>query len=124
MLWKNIFLVAAGGSLGAVSRYLGHRLISTQYTGNFPLGTFLVNIAGCLLIGLLYGWSVKNNLLSQDMKLLLMTGFCGGFTTFSSFTVEGMTLLQQDRFLVFLLYFTSSVVTGLAATYIGYLITR
>ena len=124
MLWKNIFLVAAGGSLGAVSRYLGNRMISTQYTGAFPLGTFLVNIAGCLLIGLLYGWSVKNNLLSQDMKLLLMTGFCGGFTTFSSFTMEGMTLLQQDRFLVFLLYFTASVVTGLAATYIGYLITR
>ncbi len=124
MLWKNLLLVAAGGSLGAVSRYLGHKFISSQYGGHFPLGTFLINIIGCFLIGLLYGLSVKNAQLSGEMKLLLMTGFCGGFTTFSSFTVEGMNLLQQDRFLVFLLYFTASVISGLTVTYIGYLITR
>lgn len=124
MLWKNILLVAAGGSLGAVVRFVVNRLINTQHAGHFPLGTFIVNIAGCFIIGLLYGLSVRNIQLSEEMKLLLMTGFCGGFTTFSAFTVEGLMLLQENRFMVFLLYFTLSVVLGLTATFLGFQATR
>jgi len=124
MLLKNVLLVAAGGGLGAISRYLGHRWVSTHFPGSFPLGTFLVNIIGCFVIGLLFGLTVRNTQFSNELKLLFMTGFCGGFTTFSSFTVEGLSLLQQDRFLIFLLYFTGSVIVGLTVTYLGYLITR
>ena len=120
MLWKNILLVALGGSLGSVARYLSHKYISSLSSHPFPTGTLLVNIIGCLLIGVFYGISVKQNYLTPEFRLLLMTGFCGGFTTFSAFTLEGMNLLQQQRVFLFLLYFAASVTIGLAATYLGY----
>jgi len=123
MLWKNILLVALGGSLGSVARYLSHKYISSLSSHPFPTGTLLVNIIGCLLIGLLYGLSVKQNYLTPEFRLLLMTGFCGGFTTFSAFTLEGMNLLHQHRVFLFLLYFAASVFIGLAATFLGYWIT-
>lgn len=120
MLWKNILLVALGGSIGSVARYLGHKFISSISQGPFPLGTLLVNIIGCLLIGIFYGISIKQNYFTQEYRLLLMTGLCGGFTTFSAFTLEGMNLIQQQRVIVFLLYFALSIIIGLAATFAGY----
>lgn len=120
MLWKNVLLVALGGALGSVARYLGHKFISTLSSHPFPLGTFIVNITGCLLIGVFYGLSVKHQYFTAEHRLLLMTGLCGGFTTFSAFTLEGMTLLQQQRVLIFLMYFALSIVVGLAATFAGY----
>ncbi len=123
MLWKNILLVALGGSLGSVARYLSHKYISSFSSHPFPTGTLLVNIIGCLLIGVFYGLSVKQNFLNPELRLLLMTGFCGGFTTFSAFTLEGMNLLHQQRVFLFLLYFAASVFIGLAATFLGYWIT-
>lgn len=124
MAWKQLFLVAAGGGIGAMARFLGQRYLSGNFNHPFPWGTFAVNCLGCLLIGLLYGWSVKTNSLSPEWRLLLMTGFCGGFTTFSAFTLEGMALLQTDRIALFFLYFSSSIVLGLGATALGYWIAR
>ena len=123
MLWKNILLVALGGSLGSVARYLSHKYITSFSSHPFPTGTFIINITGCLLIGVIYGLSVKHNYLTFELRLLLMTGFCGGFTTFSAFTLEGMGLLQQQRVFLFLLYFAASVFVGLAATFLGYWLT-
>lgn len=119
MIWKNILLVALGGSLGSTLRYIAQKFISTSFPGAFPLGTFLVNITGCLLIGILYSVSIKHQQISEEIRLLLMTGFCGGFTTFSAFTLEGMQLIQQEKFLIFFLYFALSVLTGLLATFAG-----
>jgi CrcB protein len=123
MLWKNILLVALGGSLGSVARFLSHKYIGSLSSHPFPTGTLLVNIIGCLLIGVFYGLSVKQNYLTPELRLLLMTGFCGGFTTFSAFTLEGMNLLQQQRVFLFLLYFAASVFIGLGATFLGYWVT-
>ncbi len=124
MAWKNILWVALGGSTGAVCRYLIYKFLSVQYPMSFPLGTFAINIAGSFLIGLLLGLSLKMPEFSPTLKLLLMTGFCGGFTTFSSFTAEGMTLIQQQKIAVFLLYTGLSVVIGLTATFCGYWLSR
>lgn len=124
MLFKNMLLVAFGGSIGAVTRFIATKFISTAFPNPFPLGTFIVNCTGCFLIGVFYGLSVKHTFFTPAWGLLLMTGLCGGFTTFSAFTLEGMILLNEQRVLTFLLYFAASVITGLAATFFGYWIIK
>jgi CrcB protein len=119
MLFKNILLVGLGGAVGSMARYLGHRFLSQLYPHSFPLGTFIVNILGCFLIGLFYGIATKHEYFTPSLRLLLMAGFCGGFTTFSAFTLEGVQLLNEQRFLIFTLYFTLSILLGLIATFTG-----
>lgn len=108
--------VALGGALGSVLRYGAQKLVPAQ---SFPYGTFGVNLAGCFLIGLLWA-QVQKGYIGDDGRLLLMTGLCGGFTTFSSFTLESMQLLQSGRSGTFILYLTASVALGLLATFCGY----
>ena len=124
MLFKNILLVGFGGALGSICRYLGHKYLLQLYPHSFPIGTFIVNILGCFLIGLFFGLAGKHEYFTPDLRLLLMTGFCGGFTTFSAFTLEGMQLLNQQRFLLFILYIVLSVLLGLMATFTGVWLTR
>jgi len=116
-MFSNLLLVALGGAAGSTLRYLGQRALNTS----FPYGTLLVNIAGCLLIGLLLGFFSRHD--NEPRRLLLATGFCGGFTTFSSFTFEGVQMLTDHRWLSFILYTSLSVAAGLLATYAGYKIT-
>jgi CrcB protein len=118
----NILLVGVGGGVGSILRYLCQKWINEAYQHNFPLATFLVNIFGCLLIGILYGLGEKGNILSPQTRLLLITGLCGGFTTFSTFAFENMNLLRVGDNFYFLLYALGSVVLGIAAVYIGSLI--
>jgi fluoride exporter len=115
----NILLVGLGGSIGSILRYLTQRWVNESYQHNFPLATFLVNVFGCLLIGILYALGEKGNILSPQTRLLLVTGFCGGFTTFSTFAFENMNLLRVGDNFYFLLYAVGSVVLGIAAVYIG-----
>ena len=110
---SNLLLVGLGGATGSMLRYLCQRAWNSQ----FPYGTLIVNLAGCFLIGLLWG-SLKEG--ETQKRLLLATGFCGGFTTFSAFTQESMQLLMENRWLVFSLYVGLSVTAGLLATYLGY----
>ena len=121
---KNILLVGLGGGAGSMLRYCCQKWFSTGAVSSFPLGTFLVNITGCLLIGILYGMAAKNDWLDETLRLLLMTGFCGGFTTFSAFTLEGNHLLKEDKTGLFFLYAAGSVIIGLAATYAGIRLTK
>ena len=116
---RHLLLVGMGGAAGSIARYLCQRWVSANFQHSFPWGTFLVNFAGCLLIGLLWGISLKSFERNEQLKLLLMVGFCGGYTTFSAFTLEGMQLINQGRFLIFTLYFALSVLLGLFATITG-----
>lgn len=125
---NNILLVALGGGLGSAARYLCQRWISQVHTQAFPWGTFIVNMAGCLLIGIFWGLVLKHagevNGWSTGWQLFLMTGLCGGFTTFSAFTLEGIGLLKEQKTFLFFAYMAASVITGLLATYAGIKLTR
>jgi CrcB protein len=109
-------LVALGGALGSMLRFAAQRFIPAQF---FPYGTFAVNITGCLLIGVLWAF-VQKQALPFEGRLLLISGFCGGFTTFSAFTLESMVLLQSGRWALFFIYVLLSVALGLLATFIGF----
>jgi len=116
---KNFLIVGLGGAVGSMLRYAVQKFFQAQTTAAFPTGTLLVNIAGCFLIGILWSLVSRSLTWNDEMKLLLMTGFCGGFTTFSAFTLEGIGLLKENRTVLFVIYLTASVVGGLLATFIG-----
>ena len=121
---KHILLVGLGGGIGSIARYLCQRWFAANYIQLFPWGTFAVNVAGCFLIGIFWGLSFKSFDNNEDWKLFLMTGLCGGFTTFSAFTLEGIGLIKEQKIALFFSYVAASVVLGLLATYIGMKITR
>lgn len=116
---KTLLMVGLGGGAGSMLRYLCQRWIYNFYPHPFPWGTFLVNIVGCFLIGVFYSMSERSNILTPEWRLLLTTGFCGGFTTFSAFTFEGIDLMKENRTGLLLAYIAASVLVGLLATYIG-----
>ena len=117
---KDIVLVGIGSCIGGICRYLISLFIGHSQNG-FPWGTFLVNILGCLLIGILWGVTSRSQNFAQAFSLLLMVGFCGGFTTFSTFSKEGLAMLQTNNYLLFTLYTLGSVVLGIAAVALGYI---
>lgn len=121
---KTLLLVGTGGFLGSVSRFLASRFIQTSLPSTFPFGTFFVNITGCLLIGLIYGFSDRSSLLTPEWKMFLAAGFCGGFTTFSTFANENLALLRDGDFFHFFIYTGLSVFLGITATFLGVLITK
>lgn len=121
---KNLILVAIGGASGSVLRYLVHWVVSKKSYSNFPYQTFLVNIIGCLLIGLLVGYLYKYNTVNESLKLLLITGFCGGFTTFSAFGLENVNLIQNQNYQLALLYTSLSLILGILAVSLGIFISK
>lgn len=120
---KQVLLVFLGGGLGSALRYLISKPLNTIFQ-NFFLGTFLVNIAGCLLIGIILGASLKNHLLSANSTLFLATGFCGGFTTFSAFAFEKHNLLKNSELFHFSMYTIASIVVGILAVALGLWLSR
>ena len=115
---KQFLLVFLGGGFGSILRYWISKSLNSYYS-NFFLGTFLVNSAGCLLIGLLIGLTLKYNYITQNQTLLLATGFCGGFTTFSTFALESNLLLKETSVLQASLYMGLSVGIGMLAISLG-----
>ena len=116
---KTLLVIALGGAIGSVARYGAQMYMLRTYPSLFPMGTFLVNISGCLLIGIFYALAERGNLLTPEWRFFLITGLCGGYTTFSSYALENMHLLKAGDFLYFGLYAAGSVVLGIAAVYLG-----
>lgn len=121
---RAVILVAIGGALGSVLRYLASVFFGRFFSTLFPWATFVVNVLGSLLIGLLLGYFVRNELLYNDLRFLLVVGFCGGFTTFSAFSVESLGLLEKGHVALALGYLVASVLVGLAAVWIGLKVMR
>lgn len=116
---KTILYVAAGGALGSVLRYLTTFIVSKFWSNNFPLATFVANFIGCFLIGLFIGVLVKNQLGDSNLKWFLVTGFCGGYTTFSTFGLENYNLFQSNNTLLAFGYIAFSIILGLFAVWMG-----
>jgi CrcB protein len=100
---RTLLLVGSGGFLGSVSRFLVSKFLQSNVISVIPFGTFFVNISGCFLIGLVYGLSEKNSLFDEGWKMFLAAGFCGGYTTFSTFANENLALLRDGDIFHFLL---------------------
>ncbi len=115
---KQILLVFIGGGTGSIARFLISKYLNSTTTG-IPYGTFTANILGSLLIGLILGLALKNNVISQNAVALLATGFCGGFTTFSTFAYENHMLLKSGDFVTFFVYTIGSFVIGFLFVFLG-----
>lgn len=116
---RDFLLVGMGSFLGGGSRFIVSKVIQAWAPLSFPLGTFAVNILGCLIIGFLSGLHWPGGWMSPSMKLVLTTGFCGGFTTFSTFMNESTALMRDGNYLYFALYIGLSVALGLIAVVAG-----
>lgn len=121
---KSFLLVFLGGGIGSSCRFLISNIINNSFKSFHYLGTFSVNVIGCIIVGIVMGFLQKENNFNQNYLLLFSSGFCGGFTTFSAFANENLDLIKNGNFSLFFLYVISSVVFGIAAAYLGYLIVK
>jgi len=121
---KNILIIGSGGFLGSVARYLVSQLNLTVSFHSVPVGTLLVNVIGCLVIGFLTGIAEKSMILTSEWRLFLMVGLCGGFTTFSAFANENLMLVHNGQIMAVLLYTGLSIFLGFLAVYFGYVLTN
>jgi len=120
---KQLLLVFIGGGLGSSLRFLVSKFLNSPESG-IPYGTFAANILGSLIIGIIMGFAVKNNTISQNTMLFLVTGFCGGFTTFSAFAYENHVFLKSGDFMSFAFYTIGSFILGFAAVFFGMWLVR
>ena len=118
---KEIVAVFIGGGIGSTLRYLISKS-SFIMPSSFPYSTFITNIIGCFILGLTIGYFLKNNNQSSVIFVFLTIGVCGGFTTFSTFSSEGLTLINNGNYLTFLVYTLISIILGLLAVYFGTII--
>lgn len=121
---KNLIIIGFGGALGSIARHLLGAFVVRHVTWGFPLGTLLVNLSGCFLIGVLYGVASRYSWLTLEWRLFLITGICGGYTTFSSFSFESISLVRQGQYTWFFAYVLGSVILGLLATVVGIMALR
>lgn len=121
---KSVLLVGVGGAIGSMLRYITTLYITKFFNSHFPLATFLINIMGCFLIGILFGYLEKQQIASENIRYLFIIGFCGGYTTFSAFAIENVNLLQMQQTLIAFAYIAASVITGLAAVWLGLTIAK
>ena len=115
---RILLLIGAVGFIGSTLRYLASQFIQNKFLSAFPFGTLGVNALGCFAIGLIFALAEKGNL-SAEWRLFLATGICGGFTTFSAFSVETVSLMKDGQLAPAFIYIVASVALGLAATFLG-----
>ncbi|MFT4534814.1 MAG: CrcB protein [Saprospiraceae bacterium] len=114
---SNLLYVFLGGGIGSICRYgIGQYMASES---SFPVGTFIANILACLILGILLGFQLKENF-QENYSLLFITGFCGGFSTFSTFSGESLKLFQNNQAGIALFYIGISIIFGLLSVYLGY----
>ena len=121
---RIVLIIGMGGFIGTIARYLSQQVIYRFYPATFPIGTLSVNIFGCLLIGIFFALSKRGNLLSPEWRMFLTTGFCGGFTTFSTFSYESVQLLNEGEYTSVAVFAVTSVVVGILATIFGIWLTK
>ena len=123
-MYRMLFYVGLGSCTGGICRYLTQQYIQKNYPSSFPFGTLAVNVVGCFIIGIVYGLSLKGNFLSPQMRVLLISGFCGGYTTFSSFAYENISLIQDGEMFYTFLYIAFSIIIGFGSAYLGILLIK
>ena len=117
---KNLLIVFTGGGTGSIVRYLlGKWVTNLSGSGGFPYGTFVVNIVACLMLGIVMAMADEKNILSPTVRLLLAVGFCGGFSTFSTFSAESLMLFQKGESITAVAYIFASVLVCLSSTLAG-----
>ena len=121
---KSLFFVGLGSCVGGMARYFLSRVVQQWSLSSFPFGTMAVNILGCFAIGLFYALFEQQNLMNTYLKLFLTVGFCGGFTTFSTFVNENYLLVKDGNFMSFVMYVGGSIFLGFIMLYLGYWLVR
>lgn len=121
---RILLIIGAGGFLGSIARYLSQLGISRVLPVIFPYGTLAVNVSGCFLIGIIYALSDRATALTPELRFFLATGFCGGFTTFSTFSYEAYNLIREGQYVFLSLYISMSVIIGVFATFLAITLIR
>lgn len=124
-MFKDILFIGIGGGIGSIMRFLTSRFTARFVAAQWLfLGTLASNLIGCFLIGIFSGWMLSHSPDNQTFRLLFIIGFCGGYTTFSTFAFENYRLIEMNQWGVFLLYLLASVVLGIIAVWLGMKILR
>ena len=121
---KEILIVGLGGFAGSISRYLIQNAVVSRFITIFPLGTFIINIIGSLLIGLIFGYAERYQWMTQEWRLFLAIGFCGSFTTFSTFAFDNLQMIKDGNYYQLFLYISLSLVLGVAIAWLGFILAR
>lgn len=121
---RTILIVGTGGFIGSVMRYLVQVFVERGMASTFPWGTFIANIAGSFIIGIVFALAEKGNLMSAEWRIFLAVGICGGFTTFSSFAYNNLMLLKENAFGPLLWNVGGSLFFSILAVYLGIILVR
>lgn len=121
---KQVLFVGLGGAAGSMLRYLTSVVTLKYYSASFPLATLVVNVVGCFLAGLIFASITQETADAQNLRVLLLTGFCGGFTTFSAFALENVRLMNSGNLSTAIVYTVVSLVAGLLAAWLGLSVVR
>ncbi|MDR3226589.1 MAG: fluoride efflux transporter CrcB [Prevotellaceae bacterium] len=120
----KIILIGVGGGIGSIFRYLTSLFITKHFQSDFPIATFVVNFIGCLIIGFLLGFFAQQQIENHNLKFLFITGFCGGYTTFSTFAAENINLFQSESYITAFVYIFLSVFVCIAAVWLGFILSN
>ncbi|MFZ4106810.1 fluoride efflux transporter CrcB [Flavobacterium sp.] len=123
-MFKTILFIGIGGAIGSILRYLTSVMVTKYWASQFPLATFVTNVLGCFIIGLFIGLLEKYNLANSSLKWFLITGFCGGYTTFSAFGFENYSLFNSNNSSLAFIYIAMSVLIGLFAVWLGLFVSK
>ncbi|MFW6372025.1 MAG: fluoride efflux transporter CrcB [Bacteroidota bacterium] len=121
---RTILLVGSGGFIGSVMRYLVQHYVEKGLSSTFPWGTMIANIAGSLIIGIIFALAEKGNLINAEWRMFLAVGFCGGFTTFSAFAYNNLTMIKENNFMSLLINVGGNLFLGIMAVYVGIVLVR